>query len=121
MSKEPYVYGGPYKVNGDAFEVGAIAECSWGYDQTNVDFWVDTKRTKTQVTLERLQTLTGHVGHMSGNAYPGEVWTELNTKERTIVRKIQLTAAGKEHAKLRPTYGTIWPWDGTPLYCSWYA
>jgi hypothetical protein len=122
VSKEPYVYGGPYKVNGDAFELGAIVESSWGYGQTNVNFWIVTKRTKTQVTLEELQPLTiNHTGGMSGEAVPGGVWTELKDKERVIVRKLHRTDKGKEYARMRPTYGTIHPWDGTPQYCSWYA
>ena len=46
---------------------GAIFYNSWGYDQTNIDYWQVTKRSGSLVTLARIaqETVRGSEGHMS--------------------------------------------------------
>jgi len=93
---------------------GAIVVNSWGYDQTNVDFYQVVRASEHFVWLARIgKTLTDDAGTaMSGYATPNI--TTLNT-ENTTKHK----ADGKGYVTMRFGCGSIW--DGKPEYVSWDA
>jgi hypothetical protein len=55
------------------YQVGQILEGTWGYDQTNVDFYRIPKRTNDTLWLEPLANIsTGEAGFMSEYVQPGK-------------------------------------------------
>lgn len=101
-------------------KVGDIMYDSWGWEQTNIDWYevVDVKG--SFVVLKQLNCkIVESNGHssMSGNSMPipGSYRLTLD-KEETIRRKIS-------HGNIcKPlSFSYCKKWDGTPKYCSWYA
>jgi len=55
----------------NTLKVGDILYTSWGYDQTNVDFFIVTRTTgKTRVYVREIASDYEATGHMSGRAWP---------------------------------------------------
>ena len=59
-------------------EVGAIWCTSWGYDQTNVEFWKVVKETKATITLRRIGSEV-----IDGRLYP---WPHEGCVDRLLDR-----------------------------------
>jgi len=94
-------------------KVGDILRASWGYEQTNVDFYevVDVRG-----TIVDLRTIgSDPVGACSGMSdrvvpVPGVYYGE-------VIRK----RANGYNAVVFSSYKTATKWGGTPEYRSWYA
>lgn len=103
---------------GHGLEPGLILVSSWGYEQTNVDFYeVIEKIGATMVKIEKIggQSATdGSAGQssMSDNVVPDQ---EKRTGEFS---RHKANPGG--YVKLS-SYATAYLWDGRPRYCSWYA
>lgn len=91
-------------------EVGHILYTSWGYDQTNIDFYqVTALKGETMIQVQKLASATSETGFMCGKSLPGE---ELIGKP-IICRATGDRVTIEGHA--------AWVWNGTPKACSWYA
>lgn len=105
----------------ESFEPGAILECSWGYDQTNVDYYVVIKRTtspKGTVTLTLASLATGpsvETGFMAGRCEPGT-----RVSEKTFRRKLH-SWDGVEKGVSINSYSWAGLWDGKQSYWTAYA
>jgi hypothetical protein len=56
---------------------------SWGYDQTNIDFWAIVKETKCFVTLRRLGSMVVEAnGPMSAKVVPAPKWHPMYPETR---------------------------------------
>jgi hypothetical protein len=51
-------------------KVGEILHSSWGYDQTNVEFYVVTKVSGKRVWIRQIASDYEATGHMCGNTWP---------------------------------------------------
>ena len=51
-------------------QVGAVLYTSWGYDQTNVDFYVATRVSGTRVYVRRIASEYEETGSMAGHVWP---------------------------------------------------
>lgn len=96
-------------------EVDTICCGSWGYDQTNIDFWRCIRRTKTMAVLERLETVV--IGQ-NGADYTSELVEPGAPTGETIRRKIKTSTRGgrpQEYVKYDTWAGapSLSPWDGT--------
>jgi hypothetical protein len=60
----------------DQYQPGAILESSWGYDQTNIDFFKIVKRTNDTIFLLPLHSRNVESGDMCGRSVPGEPYKE---------------------------------------------
>lgn len=100
---------------------GKIVEFQWGYDQTNVDYFIITKRTaKGYVTLQAIgqkdasrptdPSLTGHCVPDPDNILP----------KKPILRKVHVSN-GKETGIAIRSYGWATLWDGRPSHWTAYA
>lgn len=97
-------------------KVNDILYTSWGYDQTNVDFYkvleLIGKRKVRLVKIRADQKIDGHGNGMSGQVFPevldevGKPFERMVTNGETV--KIHSCAWAKK-------------WDGRALYNSWYA
>ena len=107
-----------YKANLDkphTLQVGQIVHSSWGYDQTQNDFYkIIELKGKTRVVLQQLQIrkVDGSTGHMSCSVMPvlDENIGEPFTKKANGLNQIKLTS-----------YASASLWDERPKYQSWYA
>jgi len=59
----------------DVIEAGAILFSSWGYDQTNVDYYMVTRTTKASAWIVPMSSHEEQTGFMSGQASPLEPMT----------------------------------------------
>lgn len=94
-----------------ALEVGHILYTSWGYDQTNTDFYqVIALKGETMVLVQKMAASCDETGFMSGKTLPAE-----KLLGKPIACKVtngtSITVDG--HA--------AWIWNGTPKAVSWYA
>ena len=98
-------------------QLGDVVYNSWGYDQTNVDFYEVVGVSPNFVSLQSLNSKTsGSAGHsMSGytSAVRGTASGKV-TKHRVSVTTFNANYVNFKH-------GSGSKWDGQPLYCSWYA
>lgn len=95
-------------------KAGDVLSASWGYDQTNVEFYLvlEVKGHTAQIQELGHLTVEGSEGFMSCKVMPN------------------LEARVGEVLKKRICYGDkikinesvrLYPWSGKPNYCSWYA
>jgi hypothetical protein len=90
---------------------GIVMYDSWGWEQTNIDFYKVVRKTDSTVWLQKLRSEVKETGFMSGRTWPtDEAYGEV------IKRRI-----GKYGVKISDYRGSLTPYDGTPKTCSWYA
>lgn len=94
--------------------VNDIFVCSWGYEQTNIDFYkVKEIKGKTATLVELNQNKT-HTCSMSGTCVPGSETT--NTMKKRILTDANGNVAFKMYSFARAT-----KWDGQPEHwSSWH-
>lgn len=101
---------------GHPLVVGDVIYNSWGYDQTNIDFYWVVATTKNYVTLAPLQSVqVQSEGPMSMAAYvvPDAAGPRDKSKE--------FRARADSRGNVTMRHGSGFKWDGTPKYMSWYA
>ena len=98
--------------------VGAIFEYSWGYDQTNVDYWEVVAKNGRMVQLREIgaQAVAGSQGFMSECVVPGPGSFVENGPTVTKVLKFS-----KDGAHIAFPNGVGTRWLGGSTYSSWYA
>lgn len=107
----------------ESYEPGAILEHSWGYDQTNIDFFVivkrsDTARGDTWLTLQAMTSRSVETARMQGNCTPHEI----NAGAKPFRRKLAKQASdGMEIGVGIHSYGWCSLWDGKPAHTTSYA
>lgn len=101
------------KAQGRGVEVGQYMVASWGYDQTNVDFYRVVNligRTMAEVVKVGAISVSAD-GNMCGKVIPAEEIPAGAKPFRVVVKDGRATIRG-QFAKV---------WDGMPEYVSWYA
>lgn len=101
----------------EKWEVGAICEESWGYDQTNVDFYCVVKMTEKSVTLMPLNKgRKVEIGLMSEQT---ETVGEIERVALPLTRRLR--NHGKDTGTSVSGHGFCSLWDGKPVFESHYA
>lgn len=101
--------------NLDEINKGDILVCSWGYDQTNVDFYYVVKKTGLGVSIIPMSSKIQEYNHDRGTVIPGEP----NYGQKPMNRKIKKYSGGL-YVKIN-SFSTARKWDGRPQYFSTYA
>jgi hypothetical protein len=98
---------------------GAIFHFSWGYDQTQCDYFQVIERRGQMVKVQRIasESVKGSEGHMSDNRTA--VKDSFLTDHKVLTKKVQFSS-GTPYLTMA-SYGWCSLWDGKPKYCSWYA
>lgn len=99
---------------------GAIVEWTWGYDQTNVDYFLVTKRTDKMVTLQPIgqkNVPSNDDAWLTGHCVPDP---ESVLPEPPIRRKVQVWGDKEQGIRIK-SYGWASLWDGKPSRWSAYA
>jgi len=98
---------------------GKIVVNSWGYDQTNIDYYLITKRTKNFVTLVRIGGKSTETGFMCGDCTP-DPNIRLDPERYPPQRRKVLAWDGKEQG-VKSEFGWCDLWDGRADHWSSYA
>ena len=120
------------------YKVGDILHHSWGYDQTNCDFYQVVEVKPASVILRKIGTKTvpGSEGFMSDSRLPEKdafitqghhaltkYGDNITPDKPSIFKKVSFYV--KEDGSLRyfipVPYGWCDLWEGKPESCSWYA
>lgn len=106
----------PTKDKMQSVEIGQIYYTSWGYEQTNIDFYQVTSISKSLVGLTPISSkMTEQDSWASGkviaikNSFKGE---EFIKRASFSTGQISFTMS---------SYSTAWLWDGNPKGCSWWG
>jgi len=100
-------------------QVGSIFHYSWGYDQTNCDFFQVVAMNGRRLTLQEIgqQSVEGSQGFMSESRIA--VKDAFLKDSKPFTKLLQFTN-GKPYITMN-SYGWCELWDGKPEYASWYA
>ena len=120
------------------YKVGDILHHSWGYDQTNCDFYQIVEVKKASVVLRKIGTksVPGSESFMSDSRLPekdafiekehhalSKYGDNITPDKPTIFKKVSFSV--NEDGSLRyfipVPYGWCDLWEGKPESCSWYA
>lgn len=97
----------------DECKVGSILYTSWGYDQTNIDFYqVVERRGKTTIVLRQLKRRSENEGWCRDKVWP---LPDEFVNDELIVRRIKHGCAKIE------SYAYLHPWDGKARSATSYA
>lgn len=93
---------------------GAILSASWGYDQTNVCFYMVTRTTPTSVYVVKVNSIVTETGTSAARAMPCPKRTRYNVTAEPVRKKVQ-TYNGRQYVRISD-YKSAYQWDGTPQY-----
>lgn len=98
-------------------KVGDIFHYSWGYEQTNADFYEVVAKKGVTVTLREIETKSagaGRSGSMSGVVVP----IAGAFKGEPIKKKLRFDGSSPS---VSFEFGWCGLWDGRPVHITWYA
>lgn len=99
---------------------GDVVYNSWGYEQTNIDWYRVVGVSKAFCVLQAVcSSIVEETGHMSGKSKPAEGCPESCAREHATSR--HGVGAFQGRASINFRHGAGVPWDGRAMYCSWYA
>jgi len=102
----------------ERIEPGTIIKASWGYDQTNVDWYICTKRTPVFAWLQRLRAkTTDDARAMTGTSEPDPE----SASGRPFRRKVYTYDGFHGECVGINTYTTGRIWNGKPAHTTGYA
>jgi hypothetical protein len=94
-------------------KVGDIFYSSWGYEQTNIDFYrVEAVKNQT-ITLKQMSSTRTYTGPMCGETVPDTG----NVTGEAKAYRLRYDVKGNPSVKLT-SYSSAWKWDGTPKFFS---
>lgn len=95
-------------------QVGSILYSSWGYDQTNVNWYqvIEVKSSGKSVIVREIARDITEDGFMSGRSIPKVSQFVGEPMLKRVTQGDRLTINESQSA---------FPWDGKPKHCSWYA
>ena len=120
------------------YKVGDILHHSWGYDQTNCDFYQVVEVNKASVILRKIgdQTVPGSEGFMCESLIPkkgafiekgtqalSKLDRDISPENPTITKRVScyMIDDGSLRYYIPVPYGWCDLWEGKPEYSSWYA
>lgn len=104
------------------FQVGVIVYDSWGYEQTNIDWYQVVECKGRSVVLREIAGNYEETGFMSGHTSPvKDAFLENHEPVKKLVQ-VYIDNEGKPVSYLKSKYGWISVWDGKQrVYESHYA
>lgn len=113
----------------DGYHVGAILDSSWGYEQTNSDFYRIERRKNDTVWLLPLRSISRHVTDMTGTCIPGEPKQPGDFEPASqgcrwdgkLIRRTLKRYKEGRIAGLSIKHGWASLWEGTPQGWTGYA
>ena len=110
--------GTPEKI--DSVKLGDIFHFSWGYEQTNVDFYQVIEKSGRMLTLRE-------IGQKSTDRETGNSMADYRVAvkdaflpDKKPIKKLLQFSGNTPYIRIE-SFGWCSLWDGDPTYCSWYA
>jgi hypothetical protein len=121
------------------FVVGEFAYGSWGYDQTNIDFYLVVRKTEKTIWLQPVKSeiveMTNHLAeYVAPTTTPKQdlIWKERTSEMRSgdtlTVREYEMVDTPVEKYRIKswddgtefisPRFGLIYPYDNKPKFAS---
>lgn len=97
-------------------QIGDIYRCSWGYDQTNVDYYQVTRVTDKSVWIREVCQSRDYDGFMRGHASPA-----LNEFQKDSVETVHRWKADSKYITVRKHYRAKLVGKSDVSYFSEYA
>lgn len=106
------------------FEVGQILYDSWGWEQTNIDFYQVIEVKQKSIVIRQIASKyaenNGRSGLSSMAAYVQPV--ENGFVGHPVVKKVNVMLDGNSHSHyIKSKHGWISKYENRPIYSSWYA
>lgn len=98
------------------YKVGDILHSSWGYDQTNVEFFEVVAVRPRALKIRQVEAKTRETGFMSGDT---EAVSGRYIRDAVWVTIQVNTWSENGHHVPSPIHGNLYP--GAKSHCSWYA
>jgi hypothetical protein len=108
----------------DWFKIGDIIVNSWGYDQTNVDFYQVTEVLNKKIRVREISSeIVEATGSMSAYVMPVKDSFCHDTEISLLSLKADINSKGEISCRIcdPKSYYHFHKWSGTKEYCSWYA
>jgi hypothetical protein len=107
-----------------SFKIGQVLYDSWGWEQTNIDFYqvveVKPKSIKMQRIASKYASSENQKGISSMAAYVEPVQNEFIREPE--LKKINVMLSGESHSYyIKSDHGWINLYENRPVYSSWYA
>lgn len=103
----------------DHFKIGEIVVNSWGYDQTNVEFYQVVEVLNKKIRVRQIcAEMVEATGPMSANVMPCK---DNFCKDEAFLLSLKMDTDNKCRICNPASYYYFSKWDGKPEYCSWYA
>jgi hypothetical protein len=106
-----------YKEPRHNIKIGDIFYNSWGYDQTNIDFYQVVKTTAKTITLRQIKGISNDYNAHQMTGSKMAVKDSFCSDE--LIRKTPYLMGGEW--RIRFEYGAGSQWDGRPMHFSCYA
>lgn len=106
------------------YQPGKILYASWGYDQTNINWYKIVKRSGMNVILQELEAIESPKLDLNGNSY-SMTGTSVPNLDKPINKPIRRKLATRDGAIIgcnyTSSYGWISAWNGKPKGYTSYA
>ncbi len=102
------------------YKLGDIVYDSWGYDQTNIDWYQVAKVTKRSITLRPIAAQLDVQGINHGSSLPRPNEFVENEKPVRKILQVLMQNDGTPQVYIKSEHGWISKWDGEKsVGCSW--
>lgn len=99
-------------------QIGDIVTNSWGYDQTNVDWYTVVRKTEHFVWLSPIESELTSDGNLSMTGYSVPT---MKDGRPVIVEERQILKHKSCEDRVTMRHGSAQKWDGRKRFVSWYA
>lgn len=99
-------------------KIGDIFVATWGYDQTNADFFQVVKVRDKTISIQHIKSKITESSPQSMSGYSVPIRNAFDGKVKT--KKLR-TFYGKEVFEAGESMGLAEEWNGDPVGISWYA
>ncbi len=107
----------------DYYSVGDIIYNSWGFDQTNIEFYQVVRMTNKKLVVSQISSESVE-GSLLSHGMADEVTAVKDNfldEQVTIRLTVRVNQHGSPYLVGGPSYYCFSKWDGSPKYRSWYA
>lgn len=99
----------------ETFTPGAILVSSWGWEQTNIDFYVIVERKNAFVKLLKISNRSEYIGNMTSKELPGNIYIN----EKPFRKKIKSWDGIEKGFSILNGWCSLW--DGKEKTATHYA
>ncbi len=98
----------------ESVKVGDIYVCSWGYGQTNIDYYQITQVLNASVKYRSIGGKRTYDGHMNGSTVPIKDSFDGSTEQ---IARLRSSSDGRPSFRIN-SYSWAYKWDGKPDFFS---